>query len=251
MANLLAEAFRRLFKGKRFYVVLIVLCCIASFIPLLNFLLADSMEERGHADQLLFILAGQIPMFVSIAAGLLICQDFRNNTIRNKIIIGHSRASIYMANLIMSLVTMLIYYLANIIVVIILGNVLMSGFESFPSVGIFQKMLMIVAIETAFTSTIVFICNTMKTTGGFVLSLCMHYILSTFEPFLGLVPGKYRKAVDFIMEVVPSFQITLVVYNTKADGVPEKWYIILTACVIITVATTVLGIEAFNKSDLK
>lgn len=250
MANLLAEGLRRLFKGKRFYIVLVVIAAVTAFVPVLSYFLADSPDERGYADQLFFVFAGQIPMFVSIAAGMLICQDFKNNTIRNKIIIGHSRTNIYLANLIVSLIVMVLYYLTIILVTIVLGGVIM-GFDNFPSISIFKKMLMILAIETAFTSTIVFICNSLKSTGGFVLALCMHYILSTVEPFLNFIPRKYQKIVEFVQETVPSYQITLLVYSTEVDKLPEKWLVMLVACVVITGATTALGIVAFNKSDLK
>lgn len=250
MSKLLAEGLRRLFKGKRFYIVLIIICCVTAFVPLLSYFVADSPEERGNADQLFFVFAGQIPMFVSIAAGMLIVQDFRNNTVRNKIITGHSRTNIYMANLIVSLVVMVLYYLAIVLVTIVLGGALM-GFDYFPSMGIFEKILLILAIETAFTSIIVFICNSLKSTGGFVLALCMHYVLSTVEPFLDFIPHKFHKIVDFVKEIVPSFQITLVVYNTEVDQVHEKWGVILAACLVMTVATTALGIASFNRSDLK
>lgn len=250
MCNLLGEGLRRLFKGKRFYIVLIVIAAVTAFMPVLSVIAADSREERGTADMLFFAFAGQIPMLVSIAAGMLICQDFKNNTIRNKIIVGHSRTNIYLTNLIISLIVMVLYYLAIILVTIVLGYALMD-FEFFPSADIFKKMLLILAVETAFTSTIVFICNSMKSTGGFVLALCMHYILSTLEAFLGFIPHKFHKLVEFIQEVVPSFQITLLVYTQDADEIHEKWYIMLISCVVITVATTAMGIAAFNKSDLK
>ena len=250
MSKLLAEGLRRLFKGKRFYIVLIITCCVAAFVPCLSYILADSPEERGFADQLFFEFSGQIPMLVSIAAGMLIVQDFKNNTIRNKVIIGHSRANIYLANLIVSLVVMVLYYLAIVLVIIVLGGALM-GFEYFPSIGIFKKMLLILAIEIAFTSTIVFICNSMKSTGGFVLALSMHYILSSIAPFLTLIPFDYRKIRDFIMAIVPSFQITLVGQNPYVDDLPAKWLIMLISCVVITVGTTILGIASFKKSDLK
>ena len=250
MSKLLAEGLRRLFKGKRFYIVLIVIAAVTSFFPLLSYLVADTREERGFADPVFFVFAGQIPMFVSIAAGMLICQDFKNNTVRNKIITGHSRTNIYLANLIVSLIVMVLYYLTIILVTIVLGGALM-GFDNFPSIALFKKMLLTLAVETAFTSTIVFICNTLKSTGGFVLALCMHYILSTVEVFLGFIPHKFHKIVEFVEEVVPSFQITLLVYTEKADQIPEKWAIMVTACAIITFATTSLGIAAFNKSDLK
>ncbi len=229
---------------------MIVFACLVAFIPILLSIIAHASDETGHADEFLFVLAGQIPTFVSIVAGMMICQDFKNNTIRNKIIIGHSRTNIYLTNLIVSLIVMLIFFIINIVVMVVVGGILMP-FKVFPCVGIFKKMLLILAIETAFTSTIVFICNSMKSTGGFVLALCMHYILTTIEPFLNFIPYKHRKIREFIMEIVPSFQVTLVVYNSPVDGLPSKWLIMLISCVVITVVTTVLGIASFNKSDLK
>jgi ABC-type transport system involved in multi-copper enzyme maturation permease subunit len=250
MSKLLAEGLRRLFKGRRFYIVLIVIAAVTAVFPVLSYFVVDSREERGFADSLFLVFAGQIPMFVSIAAGMLICQDFKNNTVRNKIITGHSRTNIYMANLIISLLVMVLYYLTIILVTIPLGYVFMS-FEYFPSIGLFKKMLMILAVEIAFTSTIVFICNSLKSTGGFVLALCMHYIFSTLEVFLGIIPYKFHKIVEFVEEVVPSFQITLLVYSTEPDQLPEKWAMMLVSCCVITFATTALGIAAFNRSDLK
>ena len=97
MANLLAEGFRRLFKGKRFYVVLAVIIAIPTIAAV--FLRIVEKRALNLGGVLVFSLIGTMSMFISITAGLFIINDFKNNTIRNKIIIGHSRAKIYLANL--------------------------------------------------------------------------------------------------------------------------------------------------------
>ncbi len=256
MANLLAEGYRRLFKGKRFYIVLAVVIAISVMFTLLYMAvnkLAGGMvmgEEDAPmipADPLLFDNIGITPLLVGIAAGMLIVQDFRNNTIRNKIIIGHSRVKIYMANWIVSVTVMVIYMIAYLAVSILLGAIIL-GFEEFPSKAIFINLLHVFFIELAMTSLIVFLCNTMKNVGGFVLAITMHYIVDMFSLSLMLL-NKHEKAQQIIREAVPSLQMSIIQQNyteIHANGVRMILFM-----VAITVVSTVAGALLFRKSDLK
>lgn len=246
MSKLIAEAYRRTFKGKRFYVVLIVIIALAAFIPVLNAIIEPDRELRGYADAIFLIFAGQIPMFVSIAAGLLITQDFRNNTVRNKVIIGHTRTNIYLANLIMALTIMFIYMLALMVGGWGAGAIFMD-LRYLDEPEFILKVLMYFPIMISFTSLIVFICNSLKSTGGFVLALGMHYILNTIEPFVGLI--RHGDIYKVLQQILPSYQLTLLM-NTDIEC-PEQWPAMLASCAAITLVSTVLGIFIFNKSDLK
>lgn len=246
MSKLIAEGYRRLFKGKRFYVVLIVIMALAALIPVLNAIFEPDRELRGYADGIFILFSGQIPMFVSVAAGLLITQDFRNNTVRNKIIIGHSRTNIYLANLIMALTVMVIYLLALMITGWGIGAIFMD-FRYLKKAEFILKVLMYFPIMITFTSLIVFICNSLRSTGGFVLALGMHYILNTVEPFIGLI--KNGDVYDVLQQILPSYQLTLLMNTGWAC--PEQWPIMLLSCVGITLVSTALGVFVFNKSDLK
>ena len=147
MANLLAEGYRRLFKGKRFYIVMAVMAAIPVLLSLLyyasNKFIESEIAQQGesaellrsmkqYADSILFSNDGLMVLLVGITSGMLIVQDFRNNTIRNKIIIGHSRTKIYLANLIVSVTVMLIYEAVYLIVAVVVGGI-MLGFKEFPS----------------------------------------------------------------------------------------------------------------------
>ncbi len=248
MVNLLAEGYRRLFKGKRFYIVLAVIVGVAAFILTIVTILSNAFDDSASpkADGMLFMMTGTMPLLISITAGLLIVQDFRNNTIRNKIIIGHSRTNIYLASLIVSITVAVIYQLAFWLTVIGLGAILM-GFEAFPSKAVFVNMLVALAIQLAFTAVIVFLCNSMKNVGGFVISLTMHYIVSMLSAFLFFV--KSEKVQQLIMELVPSYQVNIVEYGYTE--VPEHLPVILLADLAIFVVATIGGILIFNKSDLK
>jgi len=176
MSELLAEGFRRLFKGVRFYVVLALTVFIPAFVTIFVYIVDG--KGSGVADYLLFFLTGTMTMFISITAGMFIVNDFKNNTIRNKIIVGHSRSSIYLANLIISLFVAVVYQLAYWLTLIALGK-LFDEFTIFPCKDVYTNMLLTMVIIFAFTSAIVFVCNSMRNTGGFVLSLMMDTIIST------------------------------------------------------------------------
>ncbi|MCR4638651.1 ABC transporter permease [Ruminococcus sp.] len=260
MANLLAEGYRRLFKGKRFYIVMAVMAAIPVLFTLLyaasnSFMEAASREDgeaaemlagfKSYADDLLFSHTGVMVLLVGIAAGMLIVQDFRNNTIRNKIIVGHSRTKIYLANLIVSLTVMMIYELVYIFIALAFGG-LMLGFRDFPNKAIIVNMLLVLPIEIAMTSLIVFLCNSMKNVGGFVLSISMHYIVSMFSLAL-LLLHKHPKIMEIVKEAVPSYQMDLL----GTEAIPEHWLRMMLFMFGITIISTLGGILIFNKSDLK
>ena len=260
MAELLAEGFRRLFKGKRFYMLMGVMAGFSVLMALIytamNSLIRSEMEYEDDAtemlsgyltkaDRLLFSNSGLLVLLVGITAGMLIVQDFRNNTVRNKIIIGHSRTSIYLTNLIISVVVMLIYEAVFLIFTIVFGGILL-GFNDFPSKKIIVNLLLLLPVELAMTSLVVFLCNTMKNVGGFVLSITMHYIVSMFSIAL-LLFSKHPKIQEFIQEAVPSFQMDML----GVDGIPEHWLRMMLIMFAITIISTLGGILLFKKTDLK
>lgn len=255
MADLLAEGYRRLFKGKRFYIVMGVVAAIAVLFTLLyhfinsmaSGLIGGGLDEGIPADPLLFEGIGVMPLLVGIAAGMLIVQDFRNNTIRNKVIIGHSRIKIYLANWIVSVTVMLIYMAVYLLFVIAFGGIIL-GFDEFPSKAIFINLLHTLLIELAMTSLIVFLCNTLKNVGGFVLSITMHYVVDMFSLVLMLL-NKHPKVQEVISEAVPTFQMSLI--KNGYGEIQEHGVRMALFMLAITVVSTVGGALLFKKSDLK
>lgn len=260
MANLLAENFRRLFKGKRFYVVLFVIiglsCLFTGLLYLVNTFIADEIAEevamsgmgslKTNADKLLLYMKSDMPLLIGITAGMLIVQDFRNNTIRNKVTVGHSRVKIYLSNFIVSETVMLIYEGAYFIVSAVLGGIVL-GFDKFPSKDTVIIMLMTLLIQMALTSLIVFFCNTMKNVGGFVLAITMTYIAGIFQLALNLL-NKMPKVQELIVELVPSYQL---IELLNSATVPDHAVRMALFMVGITVLSTAGGILLFRKSELK
>ena len=245
MSNLLAEGFRRLFKGKRFYIVLAIIIAIPTFASI--FIRIVEGEAVNLGSVLCFSMIGTMTMFISITAGLFIISDFKNNTIRNKIIIGHSRTKIYLANLIIALFVAFVYQLVFWLTLIGLCGTIME-FDDFPCAEIFQNMLLTLAIEFAFTSFFVFLCTSLRNTGGFVLSLMLDTIVNMVASLVVMFV-KSKKLAKAIEIAVPSLQRNDFAYNPT--NVPSNiWWMILIDIGICIVAT-IAGIEIFKRADLK
>ncbi len=119
MFKLIRADLARLFKTKSFWI------CggLAAVLILINFLL-DCKVNRAAAESLgatMFDDSSNIMLFAAIFAGLFLGTDYSNGTIRNKMIVGHGRCSIYFSNLIVSSVGGVIYCLAGWAVIIISG----------------------------------------------------------------------------------------------------------------------------------
>lgn len=245
MSELLAEGFRRLFKEKRFYIVLAVIIAIPTFISIFIAI----VEGRGSniGDVLIFQMTGTIIMFISITAGMFIVNDFKNNTIRNKIIVGHPRSSIYFANLIISLFVAVLYHLAYWLTLIGLGWPLL-GFLKFPCSEIFINIGLTMVILVTYTCVIVFICNSLRTTGGVVLCIMMDTIVLLVAELI--VMFSKSKTVEKIAEIaIPSIQRQEFKYDPTS--VPDKAAIIIVIDIAICIVATIGGILVFKKTDLK
>lgn len=259
MANLLAEGFRRLFKGKRFYVCLIVYCCIA-LLEVVIYYIGNNMfggsDDFLHVDSLLLAGLTLCCLFSAITAGMLISRDYTNNTIRNKIIIGHSRTNIYLANLIVTSAVFMIYNAAYLFIVICVGMPLVGGGE-FPSSDLIKNMVAALMVLLAFSALVTFITMTIKTIGGAVLAIALNYIGSFVGLAVEILSMKYKRFCEFLTDALPSTQLDTLQrgYNIVSAVMSTSDTIHLGRMmffdVIIIVGTTILGIGIFNKADIK
>lgn len=92
MSRLLSAGFARLWKSAVFYLGLIVMAAYAALI----------IFSRGQqAKDFPILLHGLvIPFVIAVFVGLFIGSEYGDGTIRNKLIVGHSRGSIYFSNFI-------------------------------------------------------------------------------------------------------------------------------------------------------
>ncbi len=135
MNKLLSAEFMRMFKSTAFKVAF----GIVLVITLLD-VISAGVDVRMHPeyyagiaplDSYLFSMSQMLPLIMAAVCSAFLGADYRNGTIRNKLVVGHSRISIYLSNLVVNIGTTLILLGTFLGIVLLLGIPLlgMPGME--------------------------------------------------------------------------------------------------------------------------
>ena len=273
MARLLRANFARLWKTKSFWVCMI----ISVGLGLANFLTsysvnADCAKTLGAE---LMSDGSNIFLFTSIFAALFLGTDYSNGTIRNKLVIGHTRIEIYFSNLIATAAGGLILLASEWFVVLVTG-VCLGGGIGMAAEELLLKMLIciaaIIAVSAIFTllgmlftskSTIVTI--TLVMTFVLIIGAAMieallaepEYVTSFFmtdgevtqgepEPNPMYVSGAKREILKTVNDVLPSGQIM-----QMEIGSPRSEELMPLYSLGVLAVTTAIGAAVFRRKDLK
>lgn len=274
MTRLLKANFARLWKTKSFWV-----CMILVFgLTLMNFLTSYSVQPEcvKTLGTELMSIGSNIVFFASIFAALYLGTDYSNGTLRNKLIIGHKRAEIYLSNLITTAAGCVMMFAAAWLGVLITGLCL-GGEIGMPAGELAFKMLICIsaaiAVSAIFTllgmllsskSTII----TITLVSAFVLIVGAAVIESMLaepeyvqgyemtvngsvvpteqEPNPLYVSGVKRGILQTVNEVLPSGQIMLMEMGVSRHAEFMPLY-----SLGVLAAFTVVGGAVFRKKDLK
>lgn len=157
MYRLLSANFSRLRKDKVFW-----LCMGAMLIYSILYMLngcrqAISMPEYHHSlDHYYFQFAVSLGMFCALFTSMFLGTEYSDGTIRNKIVVGHTRTDIYLANLITvftaTLLMMLVWLAGALVGIPTLGPWQMG------ILGLLINLMIAVLFAAAFSSIFTFIC---------------------------------------------------------------------------------------------
>lgn len=192
------------------------------------------------------------------ATGVFISQDFANNTIRNKLTIGHTRLNIYLSYHIIFAIS------AFILTAVFMGAYLLSG-KLFTLIGMFEadeiaadtlqmckdnffrSLPAFLVAFPAYTAMGVFISVTLKGTTGGVLTIILAYMLNILPIFDEVFPD--NKFLGYVNQILPSSQIFLMErFSAESDFSPLKYIVFSLAFAVVLI---VLGYALFRKADLK
>lgn len=108
MRKLLYSGFSRLWKDKVFWIIILCMIFGSIFFSFLNFQTSIRYDsDPMYVEDVLFNL---FPMIAFVCAGfisLFLGTEFDDNTIRNKLVVGHTRTEIYFANYLICMVASL------------------------------------------------------------------------------------------------------------------------------------------------
>ena len=226
-------------------------------------------------------------LVAAILTSMFIGSEYSDGTIRNKLVVGHSRMRIYLANLIVCSVACVLIFLAYITGVFVVGSA--KGGELLTKTSVVTMCLVCsILVSVAFTSimTMLAILNTNKA-GNVVVSMLLALILLVSGSFIyqrlsepeiydnyvsvneagvpteveqlpnpQYIDGKQRAVLEVVNDLLPSGQAMQLVDMFDADGMtnkdmenaPYRWP---GYSLLVIVITSGLGIILFRKKEIR
>lgn len=128
MNNLLHANFARLWKTKVFWGCFVFMIILGAIIPLVKYNDMIKYETIYKLDNTFFTCAPIISIVSAVLCSLFIGTEYSDGTIRNKIIAGYSRSTIYVANLLTVITANIIFCTAFFATHFIIGFPLLGFF---------------------------------------------------------------------------------------------------------------------------
>lgn len=275
MNKLMSAQFSRLLKDKGFWLGMIVmggfglLLCITRYTEMIKYNVPSSTDE-------IFFTYTMMNAFVSSAfCSVFLGTEYSDGTVRNKLMIGHSRRDVYLVNLIVCTAASLLMSLAYLAVICAVGFPLLG----LPRAGV--QLILLCLLDSVLTCcalcalfTMVSMLNQNKTAavvicifGTLLILLASTYIASRLDApqYIDsyLMDGSGGGDVEripnpqyLLPEIRPIYQTLLYllpggqIYLIAGMTVQGIWQIPVFAAAIAIVAT-VIGIVGFRRKDIK
>ena len=147
MSKLLRSDFRRLFRSKLFYLCLIPTAVVMVFALFNNLHYLEVMENLElPLDNLLFMGTTVVGFPIAIFTSFFVGTEYSDGTMRNKILVGNSRFSIYLSHFITTSVASLAMLVVGSVFVLFLGVFWMGWFITSPAILIPQILCCLLSV---------------------------------------------------------------------------------------------------------
>ena len=281
MIRLLHTNFYRLKKNKVF-IGIIIITIIASFVMVFDTYQGNIANEKYNMtktpiDRTYIIYINIISFLIAIFVSIFVGTDYSDGTIRNKIIVGHSRKNIYLSNLIISIVVGLVLEIIHLTIVTIIGIPLIGKIQMniLDFLYIILNMILLIIVFSSIFNFISMLCSnvTLSTVGSLLLILIMYVFcmsisvvanstkelkIQDFDENGNLItqyiedknyPGDFNKNLcKTVINILPTGQ-AMELSDVNIDMKEIKIYPLYSLGGIIII--NVLGIYMFNKKELK
>ncbi len=276
MNKLLRANYARLWKNKLFW-----LCMGAMLIYSIVYMLngcrqatTDMSEYQYSLDQYYFHFAVIIGFFCTLFSSMFFGTEYSDKTIRNKMIVGHTREDIYISSLMITFTATLLIMSTWLVGALIAVPTL--GFWKMGVLRFLEYLLIAVMFVLTFSAicTVVNLLSSNKATtvvisillflGLVIIANMIDNALSEPEMASGIqltvdglemteptpnpnyVTGLTREVYDFLVDFLPTGQgLRMWLLEIRS---PIR---MLVSSVIITILTTVGGILAFKRKNIK
>lgn len=276
MINLLKADFKRVLKDKLLLVVCILAVVFALITPLLyRLLLGDTLADPALEAMGLsivsaksqffgaFSLGNNLGLVIPIFLGIILCKDFSHGTVRNKIISGKSRTSVFFSMYIVCAVTMwvvaLIHAFLTLGISLIFFDYQATEFTSADLIYFFESLTFEFLVYLCVAAIVSFLCVAMKNVGLVIvvyvaIMFGLTMIAAVFQviiAFLGMRDGDNTLIMflEFLQRINIFNSATVIGMGTSYE---LKDILYLTLSPVIGIAGFLgFGTLIFGKKDLK
>lgn len=277
MRKLISAHFSRLWKEKVFWINAGLIFIFSAFMMWNGCRQVSAMKFSGSAADLdcyYFNFVPVLGLFLAEFISLFLGKEYSDGTIRNKIVAGHTRASIYFSNFVVCFVAgfifMLMWMLGGLIGIPFLGTwkmgikgvflyFLIASFflEAFTGIFVLLSMLLTNRATAAVFEIMLFLALLIATSMIYnclcepesVSSMIMTVNgmkMSDPSPNPYYISGMMRKVYEWILDFLPTGQGILMANVEIVHPFRE-----IICSIFITLCTTAVGVFAFCKKDLK
>lgn len=276
MRKLLSANYSRLWRDKIFWICMGTML-VYSVVYMLNGCRQATVnlaEYNYSIDKYYFHFAMSIGVFCAVFSSMFFGTEYSDGTIRNKVIVGHTKTNIYIASLITTttatLLMVFVWMIGASVAIPILGIWEMG----IPNLLVYLLIILMLAVALAAICTLINMLSTNKALtvvisvllimGLLIFASMFHNGLSEPEMTSGFqmtangiqmseptpnpnyISGKIRKVYEFILDFLPTGQ-GLTVWQVEV-GHPIR---MILSSAAITTLTTLSGIFVFKKKNLK
>ena len=268
MLNLLKTDLKRVCKDKLFLILCIIAAAFAIFNPLvykLLFAMVDMVEELDMAIDAKtlcftsFSPGNNLGLIMPIFAALVLCKDFSQGTIRNKIICGKTRTQIFLSMLITCAIVMCVVMFFHGILTL-LFSLMFFEYQATPFTwGSLGYMLLSFGLEMlvyVFMAALLTLLIVWSKNAGLavVLYVAVNFLFVIFGGIVGAAfmfvdPSKWSYRLLEILNDANLFMSTVIGSGTSYNL--QQLLCVVLPVRIGTAACILLGIFFFKKKDLK
>ena len=281
MRKLLSANFTRVFHSLLFWACAVFMAVLGAFMAIMNYIDMKETNSINSIDNIFFACAIFIGIVGAIFCSLFIGTEYSDGTIRNKIIVGHKRSAIYLANLITAGAVSLLLCGISFLTTLCFGLPLLGGFTNDLKVILaiaLCTLLLSLALASIFT-LIALLCQNKAFTAilcvvfAFIVLLVGGYVIQrlqepeTYDAYVTTMGEEGAGASSTVQKDIPNPNYLRgtqrQIYQFLADFLPGGQAIQCNSCIVsnppllyaysilIILGTTGAGLLLFARKDLK
>ena len=199
-----------------------------------------------------FSLSISFAMIIAVVLALLVAQQFVNGNVRNKIIAGNKKSSVYYSLIVVHVLTGIVLLGLYAVLRLVFGSITLGydtelAFNSSELLYCLQVTGLSLLVYVAVFAISVFLATIVRTTGTSILCVIGFILLLSFTANIDMLISDWT-----FLETLCDFNPTNMLSNILENELALKeWLIIIGGSIGFLAATTFGGALLFSKKDLK